>query len=138
MNTTLRPYTKYITVGATETSSIQFKDTAGSSLPCNYIRVTTSGTAAATDDNDFTVYLSSINGLTNPDTPIGVGTLDGSGFCGVHGQGDGINPVEIFLDDQDRVSSIQIYSLVEKTFAITYGNIRVSNSLRLNDRSKGS
>ena len=136
---TLRPYTKLIVIGAGQTSAIELKDTSETLLECNYIRVNTSGIGTVLDtDQDFTVYLSGIPGLTTPDTPTTLSTPDGSGFCGVVGQGDGINPVEIFLDDQDRVSEIQIYSGLGRVYSITYGNIRFINPMRFNDRPKGS
>ena len=139
-HTTLRPYTKVINIGAGETSAIKLKDTSETLLECNYIRVNTSGTTilAGNDSVDFTVYLSGVEGLTTTNTPAGTGTADGSGFCGIVGQGDGINPVEIFLDDQDRVSEIQIYSPLNRNYSITYGNIRFINPMRFNDRPKGS
>ena len=139
-HTTLRPYTKVINIGAGETSAIELRDTSNTLLECNYIRVNTSGVAVAGggDAVDFTVYLSGVEGLTTTNTPAGTGTADGSGFCGVVGQGDGINPVEIFLDDQDRVSEIQIYSPAVRNYSITYGNIKFINPMRFNDRPKGS
>jgi hypothetical protein len=139
-HTTLRPYTKIVSVDAGETSAIQLRDTSETLLECNYIRVNTSGTDIVTGDDsfDFTVYLSGIPNLTTPDTPTTAATAEGSGFCGIAGQGDGINPVEIFLDDQDKVSEIQIYSPANRNYSITYGNIRFINPMRFNDRPKGS
>ena len=139
-HTTLRPYTKVVTVTTGQTLPIELRDTSGTLLECNYIRVNTSGVPilGSFDSVDFTVYLSGVEGLTTTNTPAGTGTADGSGFCGVVGQGDGINPVEIFLDDQDRVSEIQIYSPQGRNYSITYGNIRFINPMRFNDRPKGS
>ena len=139
-HTTLRPYTKVVTVTTGQTLPIELRDTSDTLLECNYIRVNTSGTTilAGNDAVDFTVYLSGVEGLTTTNTPAGTGTADGSGFCGIVGQGDGINPVEIFLDDQDRVSEIQIYSPLNRNYSITYGNIRFINPMRFNDRPKGS
>ena len=67
-------------------------------------------------------------------------TPTASGFCGVTGQADGVSPVEIFLDDQDKVSEIQIFNggTTAISYSITYGNIKFINPMRFNDRPKGS
>ena len=139
-HTTLRPYTKILSIDSGETSAIELRDTSETLLECNYIRVNTSGVIEQTATVDFTVYLSGIPGLTTPGTPTTAATAEGSGFCGIAGQGDGIVPVEIFLDDQDRVSEIQIYNPapIAVNYSITYGNIRFINPMRFNDRPKGS
>lgn len=135
MLTTLRPYTKVVEVGASTNVVINLKDSAGSALPSNYISVDASG--GSTND-EFIVYLSSIPGLTTPLTPNAPVAADASGFCGIMGIAPGVKPVELFLDDQDRVSEITVYCDSAITAVVTYGNIHVGNPLRFNNRSKGS
>ena len=139
-HTTLRPYTKVVNISANGVSAIDLKDTSDNLLDCNYIRVNTYGSGIL-ETFDFVVFLSGVDGLTTPTTSIAFADPDSSGFCGVPGQGDGISPVEIFLDDQDKVSQIQIYNgsiTNSKSYSITYGNIRFINPMRFNDRPKGS
>lgn len=136
MLTTLRPYTKVVEVTADTNVVIDLKDSAGSSLDCNYITVDASG---GNTTNDFFVYLSSIPGLTNPETPNTPVNATTSGFCGIMGTAPGIRPVELFLDNQDRVNKITIYCQTATINAVvTYGNIHVANALRFNDTPKGS
>ena len=136
---TVRPFTKYVTLATTVTSGIDLVDTAGSSLECNWLKVTTSG-AATGNEVDFTVYLSSLPGLVTPTTPNAVVDGGASGFCGLHGKGNGVSPVEIFLDDQDRVSKLQIHNgdTGSVTYAVSYGVIHTANPLRFNERPKGT
>lgn len=138
MLTTLRPYTKVVTVTADTATVIDLKDSAGSSLDCNYITVDASGAGGAAAD--FFVYLSSIPGLTNPattNTAESIGTT--SGFCGVMGVAPGVKPVELFLDNQDRVNKITVFCKASNLdVVVTYGNIHVANALRFNDTPKGS
>lgn len=137
MHTTLRPYTKVVTLNAGDISGIELRDSAGDLLECNYINITTSGDITGTL-LDYTVFLSSIAGLTTPLTPTTVTSFDGSGFCGLLGSAEGIKPVEIFLEDSDRISEVGIYTPFAGNFVITYGNIHISNPMRLNNRSKGA
>ena len=136
MITTLRPYTKVVSVTAATNTVIDLKDSAGNSLDCNYITVDASG---GNSTQDFFVYLSSIPGLTTPETPNALAAPDASGFCGIMGTAPGIRPVELFLDNQDRVNKITIYCQTATISAVvTYGNIHVANALRFNDTPKGS
>ena len=137
MLTTLRPYTKVVTVTADTNVVIDLKDSAGSSLDCNYITVDASGAGGAAAD--FFVYLSSVPGLTNPLTPTGTVNPDVSGFCGIMGVAPGVKPVELFLDNQDRVNKITVFCKTSNLdVVVTYGNIHVANALRFNDTPKGS
>jgi hypothetical protein len=139
-HTTLRPYTKAVVISALGTSAIELRDTSDTLLECNYIRVNTYGTPITTAIPDFIVFLSGVDGLTTPSVSPATVTPTASGFCGVAGQAEGVSPVEIFLDDQDKVSEIQIFNAAADsiTYVITYGNIRFINPMRFNDRPKGS
>ena len=136
MLTTLRPYTKVVSVTAGTKTVIDLKDSAGNSLDCNYITVDASGAGGAAAD--FFVYLSSIPGLTNPTTPTTSVDATGSGFCGIMGVAPGVKPVELFLDNQDKVNKITVYCESPLDVVVTYGNIHVANALRFNDTPKGS
>lgn len=137
MLTTLRPYTKVVTVTADTNVVIDLKDSANNSLDCNYITVDASGAGGAAAD--FFVYLSSVPGLTTPLTPSAPDTADASGFCGIMGVAPGVKPVELFLDNQDRVNKITVFCKTSNLdVVVTYGNIHVANALRFNDTPKGS
>jgi len=137
MLTTLRPYTKVVSVTAATNTVIDLKDSAGSSLDCNYITVDASGAGGAA--SDFFVYLSSVPGLTTPTTPNTPVLATASGFCGIMGVAPGVKPVELFLDNQDKVNKITVRCESSNLdVVVTYGNIHVANALRFNDTPKGS
>ena len=137
MLTTLRPYTKVVSVTAATNTVIDLKDSAGSSLDCNYITVDASGAGGAAAD--FFVYLSSIPGLTTPTTPNTADAADASGFCRIMDVAPGVKPVELFLDNQDKVNKITVRCESSNLdVVVTYGNIHVANALRFNDTPKGS
>jgi len=136
MLTTLRPYTKVVSVTQGTHAVIDLKDSAGNSLDCNYITVDASGAGGAAAD--FFVYLSSVPGLTTPATPTTPVLATVSGFCGIMGVAPGVKPVELFLDYEDKVNKITVYCESSLDVVVTYGNIHVANALRFNDMTKGS
>jgi len=137
METQFRPYTILATFGTTDGSSIGLRDTAGSSLDCNYISVESSGTT----DSFFSVSYDA-PGITTPlanqtTTSALLGTT--SGITGGIGRSSG-GVVEFLLSDSDRVSTIKIIPSVQtvRTYFITYGQIQRGNPGRDNLRPIGS
>ena len=93
METQFRPYSKLLTLGSTQTSSVTLADTGDTAFSCNYVSVESSGAANA----HFTVQYDA-EGITTPlanqNKPCVLG--DTSGVTGGIGKSNG-GVVELLL-----------------------------------------
>ena len=148
METQVRTFTKFVKLGdSLNASAVVLSDTAGTTLPCNYIRVEASGTDA--DNALFVSY--DPPGITNTLRDSGGGidaflsatgkSYSTSGFVGSVTQAVGGYPVELLLSDTDRTDTVylQVLNTVGTIIAIvTYGQVQGGNIRRDNDRPVGS
>lgn len=135
-----RPYSLVVSSSnITSGVDVDLKDSAGSSLECNYISLTVSG-----DSTIGHVRMSAnFPNLTTPsdsfETPAeAIGTTASavpSVYTVVGGEAG-----TMVLSDHDRVSSVNIRSDVgaAANLIVTYGQVSTGNNLRDKERPKGS
>tara|TARA_R110001583_G_scaffold4340_3_gene25136 strand:- start:1155 stop:1574 length:420 start_codon:yes stop_codon:yes gene_type:complete len=139
METQFRPYSMVIQIADATASGVSLKDTAGSSLACNFISVEASG---ANPDAYFRAAISPA-GITTPVAGARTAALSlGTTTSGIVGGYASVNKgvVEFLLHDQDRASEVnlQLDESGTTNFFITYGQIQSGNILRDNERPTGN
>ena len=137
MRSGLKSFVKVMDIPATDVSSMDFKDSAGTQLPCNYFSVQCRNVSGFVADHGhfpehgyFFVAPSSTTTLYGASLNPSTTTAGGAGAGGVAGTADAT--VEMSLLPPDRATGLTIYnSLGSKgRFVIIYGNIAVANPQR--------
>ena len=133
MRSGLKSFVKVMDLASTQISSVEFRDTGGTVIPCNYFSVQCRNVSAASDDehgfffvapssNSTTIYGTNVLASATSETGAGAGGLAGTADA----------TVEMSLLPPDRVTGITVSnSLGSKgRFIVTYGNIQPVNPLR--------
>jgi len=152
VRSTMKSYCKVIQVTYETSASVDFKDTAGTAVECNYFSVDCR--SASTNDNGFFiaqpsgVYGTEIDGistggLVGANSVSSVGSHTGNGMGGVIGTADG--SVEMSLNSNQKTSGIMLFNKLVGTtaatleggeaavFVVTYGNMKQANPKRDQD-----
>lgn len=136
-----RPFTKLITLDSTARSSVSFRDTGNNSIKCNYIKVE----PVSGSPTDGLFYVTP----TGPSTELGVAnTLEAtalpldattSGNCGgVASCVNGTVVISLISPDQSISCFISQTTATPIVYAITYGVVQGSNSLKDSREDRGN
>ena len=146
---TMKSYAKTVQIGYEVSASVDFKDSAGNAIECNYFSVDCRSDDS--HDNGFFlvqpsgVYDVEIDGLTAANTASAGGETratypghTGAGVGGVIGTADG--SVEMSLAAADKTLGIIVFNKLLGTtggtkavFVVTYGNMKQANPRRDQD-----
>lgn len=131
MREVYRPYSKIITLTDETVTTVNLTDSEGTALECNYIQV-----AAVSGSSDGYFFVSP----TASTTAASIGNDLSASRGIIANQETGV--VVLSLPASDVTSSIKISqttgSTPDTTYAITYGNVRLSNTLRDNTLKRGN
>ena len=139
----IRTYALVAEINNVHVSSIELRDTAGSLLDCNYVKVDTSANPAgggASRLNRFRVNFDNQN-LTTPLENQTVVSGDLGSTSGSTGQYILVNEsCEFFFSDANRVNTIKVdqFNDTNTLFLVTYGQMKSQGPRRQNLRSIGS
>ena len=132
MRSGLKSFVKVMDLASTQISSVEFRDTGGTVIPCNYFSVQCRNVSGADEHGFFFVAPSSVFETTMYGTAIlaSATTEAGPGAGGVAGTADAT--VEMSLLPPDRATGVTIYNSLgtKGRFIITYGNIQAVNPAR--------
>jgi hypothetical protein len=162
VRSTMKSYAKIVFLGYDQNVSVDFKDTLGNTLPCNYFSVenrSDGATEGGGPQGDVGYYIVQPSGTHGTQTELYESTLSsihaatmasgtgvgkqhsGSGTGGVIGTADG--SVEMSLNSSEKATGIRIWNLLGNaigvtssklgTFVITYGNMKQANPNRDQD-----
>ena len=147
VRSTMKSYCKILEPVYGASSLVDFNDTIGTVIDCNYITVdcTTSGhSVAGKDDTGYYiaqpsgVYTTQILTLANAAGGSGTGNHNTSGIGGAVGTAGG--RVELSLNSNDKAKGLILWNYVkgaegagEATFVVTYGNKKMANTRRDQD-----
>lgn len=121
MRSSIKSFCKIFSLSNTQASSIEFRDTLGSAIVCNYFRVD----SRSIGNNDLGWFHVYPNGVYASGVPLastsGVGTT--AGAPGLAGVADGSVEYSLPKGSSYLVSSIVVTNLLGDTgsFAVTYG-----------------
>ena len=137
MRSALKSYVKVLDLVDTAVSSIQFKDTGGTLLDCNYFSVqcrNLSSTQGGTS-GDTGYYFVEPSGVYGTQVLASATADVGAGAGGVAGTADA--SVEMSFVPPDRTAAITVYNQLGSRgrFVVTYGNIIPVNDQRDLDRN---
>jgi len=146
---TMKSYCKVVQCAFNTSASVDFQDSIGNSITCNYFSVDCrSGDAGANDTGFFLaqpsgVYDSQASTIQMIGDASAVTSHSGSGTGGVMGTADG--SVSMSLNSGDKATGVLIWNKLAKTgaagaittatFIITYGNTKQANPKRDQDDS---
>ena len=144
---TMKSYCKVIQCAMSTSASVDFKDSVGNSITCNYFSVDCrSGDAGANDTGFFLVqpsgvYDSQASTIEIINDASGTTSHTGSGTGGVMGTAD--RSVEMSLNTMDKATGVLIWNklagtgaagaITTATFIVTYGNRKQANPNRDQD-----
>ena len=131
MRETYRPYSKIITLTDETVTTVNLTDSEGTALECNYIQV-----AAVSGSSDGYFFVTPTASTT---AAVSIGNDLSASRGIVANQETGV--VVLSLPASDVTSSIKISHTGTDpvtTYAITYGNVRLANTLRDNTLKRGN
>ena len=144
MREAFRPYVKFVEITSLAPTTVSLTDSSGTAIDCNYIQVeSVSGHIGAGGGDEFFLVIpngpSSAEGEANFPDASGVTYNSASGIIGCAGQ-SGIGSVILSLAPSDKSNSIRLShsNVTNHLYAITYGNVRVTNSFADNKLPTGN
>jgi len=132
------PYTKIVTLTNTNATEVTLTDSSGVAVECNYVQVAAvSGSA----DGYFFVApdITSAKGYADQPTAAAIANNSASGVVGIVSNRE-TGVAVLSLSPSDKTSKIKI-SQSDATgvkYAVTYGNVRLTNNLADNKLSRGN
>ena len=132
MRQAFRPYVKLVTLADEAPVTVTLTDSSGTAINCNYIQVEAVDEGAGAPTHYFLVIpngLSTAEGEANFPDANSIPNNSASGIAGAIARVD-VGSVVLSLAPSDvsnsiRLSQAEVHS---HTYAITYGNVRVTNS----------
>ena len=144
MREAFRPYVKLVTISSLDAYTVSLTDSSGTAIDCNYIQVeAVSGhTGNGGGDEFFLVIpngLSTAEGEANFPDASGVPDNSASGIAGAMSNAS-TGMVVLSLAPSDVSNSIRLSQSNNSThyYAVTYGNVRVTNSFADNKLPTGN
>jgi len=132
------PYTKIITLISTAATEVTLTDSSGVAIDCNYVQV---AAAVSSVDGYFFVApdITSAKGYANQPTAAAIANNSASGVVGVVSNRE-TGVAVLSLAPSDKTSKIKVSQSDDSrvVYAITYGNVRLTNNLADNKLSRGN
>jgi len=142
MREAFRPYVKVITLSNQNKLEVSLTDSSGTQIDCNYIQV--ESVSGGTGAGNFLVVPTGIStALGSASTPaasgiaVSVGTLSGVA-AGAANIATGSVVLSLPYNDISKAIWLSQSEDGPNTYAITYGNVRVTNSLADNKLVTGN
>jgi len=128
-----RPFTKVLDLAANTSYTVDLTDSAGFSLPCNFISLECSSAGSTTSPDWVLLSASSLASGTNAFDDV----VGGSGTLGVvaNSQG-GVAQLVTGMNAGLTTVGLQVSGAATVAF-LTYGNVMVGNTLKDNQRPQG-
>jgi hypothetical protein len=132
------PYTKLVTLTGTGATEVTLHDSSGVAVECNYVQVAAvSGSA----DGYFFVApdITSAKGYADQPTAAAIANNSASGVVGVVSNRE-TGVAVLSLAPSDKTSKIKVSQSDDTSavYAITYGNVRLTNNLADSKLSRGN
>jgi len=144
----MKSYCKIISVSFYGESQIDFRDTNGGLIDCNYFSVDCRSESGAGGDKGFFIaqpsgiYDGTASSIAYIESVSAAGHHTSAGMGGVVGTADG--SVEMSLNSNQKTAGIRLWNFLddteaagrgsgEATFVVTYGNIKQANPKRDQD-----
>jgi len=132
------PYTKLVTLTGTGATEVTLHDSSGVAVECNYVQVAAvSGSA----DGYFFVApdITSAKGYADQPTAAALATHSASGVAGIVSNRE-TGVAVLSLAPSDKTSKIKVSQSNDTgvVYAITYGNVRLTNNLADSKLSRGN
>ena len=138
MREAYRPYTKLVTLSNTNATEVTLTDSSGVAIECNYVQV---AAAVSSVDGYFfvTPEIPSAKGYANQPTALGITDNATSAAVGVVANRE-TGVAVLSLAPSDKTSKIKISQSDAESvnYAVTYGNVRLTNNLADNKLSRGN
>lgn len=138
MRETYVPYTKLVDLTNTNAVTVPLVDSSGVSIKCNYIQISA---AVSSADGFFFVTpdITSAKGFANQPTGGLIPNNDTSGAVGIVANRE-TGVVVLSLPPSDKTSTIKISQSdsVACKYVVTYGNVKLSNTLADNTLPRGN
>lgn len=132
------PYTKIVTLTDTDATEVTLTDSSGVAVECNYVQV--AAVSGSADGYFFvTPDIQSAKGYAAQPSARLITDNNTSGVVGVVSNRE-TGVAVLSLSPSDKTSKIKISQsdAAEVKYAITYGNVRLTNNLADNKLSRGN